>query len=121
MRKITIYDYLASNVPQSAFDIISEGNKIPKPKNSHELSVQLKKYVTKNGETGLLRLAEIHPDRELIETISIHNIKEESKKDNFSNLSGSVSEKDKEYVNSTKILMVGGFILIGLAIIMTKK
>jgi len=121
MRKVTLYDYLATNVPSDAFELISEGTSMSKPKNSHELSVQIKRYVTKNGETGLLRLAEIHPDRELIEAISIKPIKEESKKDNFSNLSGNLSNEDKEYVNTTKLLMVGGFILVGLAIIMTKK
>ncbi len=120
MGKVTLYDYLATNVPSDAYEIVSEGRNIPKPRNSRELSAQIKKYVTKNGETALLRLAEIHPDRELIEAISIDtNI--EPKKENFSNLSGSVSENDKEYVSSSKLLMVGGFILIGLAIIMNKK
>jgi hypothetical protein len=120
MRKVTIYDYLATNVPSDAFEVISEGSNMPKPKNSHELSAQIKTYVTKNGETGLLRLAEIHPDRELIEAISVKENKE-NKTDNFSNLSGNLSDKDKEYVNTTKLLMVGGFILVSLAIIMTKK
>lgn len=120
MQKVTIYDYLASNVPADAFELISEGTNSPKPRNSRELSARIKKYVTKNGETALLRLAEIHPDRELIEAISITK-EEEPKKDSFSNLSGNVNTTDKEYVNNTKLLMVGGFILIGLAIIMTKK
>jgi len=120
MRKVTIYDYLATNVPSDAFEVISEGSNMPKPKNSHELSAQIKRYITKNGETGLLRLAEIHPDRELIEAISVQSNKE-TKTDNFSNLSGNLSDKDKEYVNTTKLLMVGGFILVSLAIIMTKK
>jgi hypothetical protein len=119
-RKVTLYDYLASNVPSDAYAIISEGKEnMPKPKNYHELSAQIKKYVTKNGETALLRLAEIHPDRELIEAISYQQ--EEPKKDDFSNLSGNVASQDKEYINNTKLLVVGGFILIGLAIIMTKK
>ena len=121
MQKVTIYDYLATNVPSDAYQVISEGTNLPKPKNSRELSAQIKKYVTRNGETALLRLAEIHPDRELIEAITIQPVKEENKKENFSNLSGNLTTNEKEYVNSTKLLMVGGFILIGLAIIMTKK
>jgi len=121
MRKVTIYDYLATNVPSDAFEVISEGTNMPKPRNSQELSTQIKRYVTTKGETGLMRLAEIHPDRELIEAISVKTIKAEKNSDNFSNLSGNLSDKDKEYVNTTKLLMVGGFILVGLAIIMTKK
>jgi DNA-binding response OmpR family regulator len=94
--------------------------KVTKPRNTRELSARIKKYVTKNGESALLRLAEIHPDRELIEAVSITK-EEEPKNENFSNLSGKLTTNDKEYVNSSKLLMVGGFILIGLAIIMTKK
>lgn len=120
MQKVTIYDYLASSVPADAFEVISEGRNLPKPRDTRELSARIKKYVTKNGESALLRLAEIHPDRELIEAISITK-EEEPKKENFSNLSGNLTTNDKEYVNSSKLLMVGGFILIGLAIIMTKK
>jgi hypothetical protein len=119
MGKVTLYDYLATNVPSDAYEIVSEGRNMPKPRNSRELSAQIKKYVTKNGETALLRLAEIHPDRELIEAITIQN--EKPKTESFSNLSGNVSQTDKEYIGSTKLLMVGGFVLIGLAIIMTKK
>lgn len=120
MGKVTLYDYLATNVPSDAYEIVSEGRNMPKPRNSRELSAQIKKYVTKNGETALLRLAEIHPDRELIEAITIKK-KEEPKMENFSNVSGNLSQTDKDYVSSSKLLMVGGFILIGLAIIMTKK
>lgn len=120
MGKVTIYDYLATNVPSDAFEVISEGRNMTKPRDSQELSAQIRKYVTNNGETALLRLAEIHPDRELIEAISIKK-EEPQKNDNFSNLSGNVAPTDKDYVNSTKLLMIGGFILIGLAIIMTKK
>jgi hypothetical protein len=120
MQKVTIYDYLATNVPSDAFEVIRKGSNMTKPRSSEELSAQIRKYVTDNGEMALLDLAQIHPDRELIEAISI-KIPEPKKKDNFSNLSGDVASTDKDYVNSTKLLMIGGFILIGLAIIMTKK
>jgi len=117
---VTIYDYLATNVPSDAFEVIRQGRNMTKPRSSEELSAQIRKYVTDNGEMALLDLAQIHPDRELIEAISI-KIPETQKNDNFSNLSGNVASTDKDYVNSTKLLMIGGFILIGLAIIMTKK
>ena len=120
MQKVTIYDYLASNVTADAYELISQGQNTPKPRNTRELSLRLKKYVTKNGESALLQLAEIHPDRELIEAISVKQ-EQEPKKENFSNLSGNITPSEKDYINSTKLLMVGGFILIGLAIIMTKK
>jgi hypothetical protein len=124
MSRVTIYEYLATNVPADAYAIISEGNRsVPKPKSSKELSVALKKYVLTNGEEGLIALAQIHPDRELIESIctNCESKKQKDKKENFSNVSGDVSDELKEGIKTSQMLVIGGFILVGLAIIMTTK
>jgi hypothetical protein len=127
-QQITLYEYLATNVPSDSFTIINADGNLRKPNNNLELSQQIKSYVTTNGESGLLNLAKIHPDRELIEAIcsSCSNNyltanKEIEKKENFSNFSENVNPSDKETINSSKLLIVGGFILIGLAIIMNRK
>ena len=127
-QQITLYEYLATNVPSDSFAIVNTDGNLRKPKSNLELSKQIKTYVTKNGESGLLNLAKIHPDRELIEAIcsncsnnSLNSNKEIAKKENFSNFSDNVSPSVKESINSSKLLIVGGFILIGLAIIMNKK
>ena len=127
-QQITLYEYLATNVPSDSFTIINADGNLRKPNNNLELSQQIKSYVTTNGESGLLNLAKIHPDRDLIEAIcsSCSNNyltanKEIEKKENFSNFSENVNPSDKETINSSKLLIVGGFILIGLAIIMNKK
>ena len=118
-QQITLYEYLATNVPSDSFDIINSDGNLRKPNSNLELSKQIKTYVSKNGESGLLNLAKIHPDRELIEAICSN--KEIEKKDTFVNFSENVNPIDKETINSSKLLIVGGFILIGLAIIMNKK
>lgn len=122
MAQITIFEYLASSVPSDAFAIINTDGNLRKPKSNLELSKQIKSYATKNGESGLLNLAKIHPDRELIEAICKNcSIKEIEKKDTFVNFSENISQVDKEQISASKLLIFGGFILIGLAIIMNKK
>ena len=68
-QQITLYEYLATNVPSDSFAIINTDGNLRKPKDNLELSQQIKTYVTQNGESGLLNLAKIHPDKELIEAI----------------------------------------------------
>lgn len=121
-QQITLYEYLATNVPSDSFAIVNTDGNLRKPKSKIELSKQIKSYVTKNGESGLLNLAKIHPDRELIEAIcSSCSNKEIEKKDTFVNFSENVNSLDKESINSSKFLIVGGFVLIGLAIIMNRQ
>lgn len=121
-QQITLYEYLATNVPSDSFDIINIDGNLRKPNSNLELSKQIKTYVSKNGESGLLNLAKIHPDRELIEAICSNcSNKEIEKKETFVNFSENVNSLDKESINSSKLLIVGGFILIGLAIIINKK
>lgn len=68
--KITLCDYLAEKVPNSAQEVlIDSGIDFPKPRNSRELAAMLKKYVQTDREIALKNLARIHPDRELIESV----------------------------------------------------
>ena len=65
-KTITLYDYLASSVPTKVFDIINAKNTYRQPQSQRELTNQLKDFVKKNGESALIDLAKIHPDKDLI-------------------------------------------------------
>jgi hypothetical protein len=126
MKKITIYEYYANNCPQDAYDLLSNdaGGDYRRPQTPQELEGQLKAYVNKNGEKGLLKLAEIHPDKELI-TMVCDCKKTKSvveKKENFSNANGNsnISDSQAEQINLAKMMIFGGFILVGIALIMKK-
>ena len=125
MKKITIYEYFANNCPQDAYDLLSQqGDSYSRPQSPQELEGQLKDYVNKNGEKGLLKLAEIHPDKELI-TMVCDCKKSKSvveKKENFSNANGNsnISDSQSEQINLAKMMIFGGFILVGIALIMKK-
>jgi hypothetical protein len=72
--KITLCDYLAEKVPNSAQEIlIDSGLDFPRPKNSKQLAALLKKYVQTDREIALKALARIHPDRELLESVEREN------------------------------------------------
>ena len=127
MKKITIYEYFANNCPQDAYDLLSqEGGNYSRPQTPQELEGQLKDYVNKNGEKGLLKLAEIHPDKELITMVcdckKTKNKSVAEKKDNFSNANGNtnISDSQSEQINLAKMMIFGGFILVGIALIMKK-
>jgi hypothetical protein len=127
MKKITIYEYFANNCPQDAYDLLSqEGGNYQRPQTPQELEGQLKDYVNKNGEKGLLKLAEIHPDKELITMVcdckKTKNKSVAEKKDNFSNANGNsnISDSQSEQINLAKMMIFGGFILVGIALIMKK-
>jgi hypothetical protein len=127
MKKITIYEYFANNCPQDAYNLLSqEGSNYNRPQSPQELEGQLKDYVNKNGEKGLLKLAEIHPDKELITMVcdckKTKNKSVAEKKDNFSNANGNsnISDSQSEQINLAKMMIFGGFILVGIALIMKK-
>jgi hypothetical protein len=68
--KITICDYIANKVPNEAYEVlVNEGFTFDKPKSKKELAELLKQYVAMDRETALKRLAEIHPDKDLIQSI----------------------------------------------------
>lgn len=125
-KRITIYDYIASSVPNDAYVMMSKYGTISKAKDEKELVEQLKEFVRKNGSMGLMALAQIHPDKELIEQLIAENRVEESK---YSNASGSttptqnptkITDDQKETINLSKMMIYGSFLLIGLALVIKK-
>jgi len=70
MKKMTICDYLAQTVPQEAYEVLEEsGYAFEKPRNTAELSSLLKKYMAMERETALKKLAAIHPDKDLLQSL----------------------------------------------------
>jgi hypothetical protein len=124
MKPITIYEYYAYTCPQESFDLLSKDGGYSRPQSPDELESQLKDYVNKNGERGLKALAEIHPDKDLIKSICECSKKKEEKKENFSNANGNgnsnIPDSQAEQVNLAKMMIFGGFILVGIALIMKK-
>ena len=68
--KITLCDYLANKVPNECVEVLHDsGYQFNKPRSKQELSDLLKQYVSKDREKALKKLAEIHPDKELCQSI----------------------------------------------------
>jgi hypothetical protein len=69
--KMTICDYIAEKAPNEAYTVLEEsGYGFEKPSSKRELAMLLKKYVALDREDALKKLAEIHPDKELIQEIN---------------------------------------------------
>ena len=62
---ITLYEYLAYNVPNECQDLLSRYD-IPSAQNEDELTSNLKQFVRVYREDALEQLSEIHPDKDLI-------------------------------------------------------
>ena len=135
---MNIYQYTATNNPNGAREVIeSYGIRAEKKK----LSRQLAYVVSKNGEEALNKVASIHPDLGLFQK-QIDDYKEKIKKDcedktsSFSNADGqsikaeitslkSSMDGSKQVVpdsgkSKAELLIIGGIIVIGLAIIFKK-
>ena len=68
--KITLCDYLANKVPNDCVDVLeNSGHTFDKPRSKSELAELLKQYVSRDREKALKKLAEIHPDKELCQSI----------------------------------------------------
>lgn len=66
--KITFSDYLAEQVPKASYEVLqNSGLDFPRPRDRRELAAMLKKYIAIDRELALKALAQIHPDRELLE------------------------------------------------------
>ena len=91
MSGITLYEYLAYNVPARCQDILDRHD-IPAADNETELTDNLKAYVRVYGQEALEELAEIHPDKDLISDMASlatpHNGKAES---DYLNASGTMN------------------------------
>ena len=126
MKPISIYEYYAFTCPQESYDLISKDGGYSRPQTPEELERQLKDYVNRNGERGLKLLAEIHPDKELIKSICECSKNKEEKKENFSNANGNgngnsnIPNIQAEQVSLAKMMIFGGFVLVGIALIMKK-
>lgn len=133
VEKITIYEYLAHNVPADAHFTINKFGNYRKARSPQELEYQLKNFVKQFGENGLNALAEIHPDRKLLE-LNCESCKGNS---NFSNANGNGREHlaempsrfhnangqdqiRKEQISLSQALIFGGMALVGVAIIMRR-
>ena len=68
------------------------------------------------------KLAEIHPDKDLIKSVCECSKNKGEKKENFSNANGNsnIPDSQAEQVNLAKMMIFGGFILVGIALIMKK-
>ena len=130
--KITIYDYIASRVPSDAHFLINKYGKYRRARDQRELAYQLKDFVRTFGENGLNELAKIHPDKNLLnshcESCGTNKkllAEEKYKLDNverflrFSNADGGAKNPPKED-SSNKMLIMSGFILMGIALILKK-
>ena len=69
-KKITFCDYLAEQVPNASYEVLkNSGLDFPKPRSRRELSAMLKKFVALDRELALKALAQIHPDKELLQSL----------------------------------------------------
>lgn len=122
MKKISIYEYYAYNCPADAYGVISKDGNYPRPQSAQELESQLKDYVNKNGEKGLLALAKVHPDSELVKMVCDCQTKKTETKEKFSNANGNsnIPDAQAEQINLAKMMIFGGFVLVGIALIMKR-
>lgn len=122
-KRLTIFEYIANTKPNDAYILLQKYGKYNRAKDEKELEQQLKHFVRQNGSMGLMALASIHPDKELIEQFISENRVEEPKSQ-FLNATGSttnISDDQKETINLSRMMIYGSFILIGLALVMKKN
>ena len=131
-RKITIYEYLANNVPSDCHFLINKYDNYRKARDSRELEYQLKSFVNKFGENALNELANIHPDKALLEisnrkyySANGDNVSEKEKNVNIDVYKPKIPSEEKvlitENLQISKMLIFGGMILVGLSIIIKNK
>lgn len=134
---MNIYQYTALNNPNGARQVVESYSIRPDRKT---LPKQLAYVVAKHGEEALSKVASIHPDLPLFQR-QIDNFKEKIKKEheeksNFSNANGQQikdeirsmkdsfnnadGDKDKSKTRH-ELLIIGGIIILGLAIIFKNK
>jgi len=88
---ISLFEYLAYNVPEDC-QMVLERNDIPAANNMDELVEGLKLYVREYKYEALDELAEIHPDRSLIEQLLEASTPYEGKKESeFLNAAGAIN------------------------------
>lgn len=134
LKNITLYEYIATNVPSDAHFTINKFDNYRMARSPKELEYQLKNFVKKFGENGLNALAEIHPDKNLLEvncascksssSFSGNDQELTSPQSRFVNANGSdvlVDDKlRKSQITLSQALIFSGMALIGVAIIMRR-
>jgi len=125
VKGISIYEYTAFNDRYGASDIVRSYGVQPS-NNPLELSQQLAFCVSKGGKEALDKVAKIHPDFNLIKS----KVKEsEPEKPTHSNACGCNSfsgvdgqnakaEVKSRLTDKTELLITGGIVLIGLAMVL---
>jgi len=136
MKKISFYEYIATNVPSDAHFVINKFGSYRKARNPQELEGQLKNFVKVYGQNGLDALAEIHPDKKLLE-LNCENCKDK----NFSNFNSKDADNhanglptrfvnangesaiDKlrtDQIKMSQLMIFGGMTLVAVAILLRK-
>lgn len=136
-KQLTMYSYLAEKVPSDVHFVLNKFSNYQKAKSSRELENQIKHFVRKGGANALQQLAEIHPDRELIQIsckecvvkdskiLEISNSRElkESLLNNRQMYYNAVGDDNQEKIVNKMTLntvVVGGFVLMGIALMLKK-
>lgn len=141
-KRTTMFSYIADKVPADAHFVLNKYSTYPKANNSRELEEQLKHFVNKHGANGLMALAEIHPDRELIESTCTSCAKKDKEIAEMgvvaTNLKRDYAMSEPRYYNATgenggnidhdklinkmtiNSVVVGGFVLLGIALMLKK-
>ena len=132
-KRITIYEYLASRVPSDAHYTINKFGKYRRARNERELEYQLK--------NGLKELANIHPDKDLLQ-IHCNKCSEIDRKNN--DMSSLMEAQSKMMLNASggntppatppadntdkivgkvnaNMLVMGGFVIMAVALIIKFK
>lgn len=141
---MTMYKYLSEKVPSDCHYVLNKFGSYNKARNSNELENQLKHFIRNGGANALQSLAEIHPDRTLLEGGCTNCKVKETKileltstkelkdtilndRNTFYNATGmstntSTENKEEKMVNKMAInsVVIGGFILMGVALIIKK-
>lgn len=131
---MNIYQYVAFNRPIDSATILGNAGIRPS-RDKRELSKQLYMFVQNGGEKAWMQIARIHPDLPLFEKLNENALKFEKENmktkeysnacgcSNFSNTDGQSMKNEiasKLESNRSEILIVGGVVLLGLALILKK-
>ena len=136
---MTIYEYTAIKNPRGAFNLLTHNN-VKAHKHPQVLAKQLAQLVRSNGENALMQIAEIHPDLPLFKA-KFKELEEKHKKEissnktehagfssadgqaiksEMANLQGEIRNQGSGEDKSKDMLIMGGVILLGLALILKK-
>ncbi len=136
MKKISFYEYISTNVPSDAHFVINKFGSYRRARNPQELEFQLKNFVKNYGQNGLDALAEIHPDKKLLElncesckNTSHSNFNSKGAEDYENNLptrfvnangESTIDKLRTDQIKMSQFMIFGGMTLVAIAIILRK-